>query len=595
MVRLSDDQIKAKVKFIETYMGTGNAATSSKLDANANVTVKNIATLSAELFKDFTIQVNRALITEKLKLMYGPKFAKNYTRDIDDHNIYVHDESSLMPYCTSISMYPFLLNGLKDLGGESGPPTHLDSYCGAFTNLVFAVTSQFAGAVATTEFLMCFDHFAAKDYGDNYLETNRKFIEQKLQHVVYVLNQPAAARSYQSPFWNISTFDKSFFEGLFGEFMFPDGSHPNWETFNKLQKFFHSWFREERKKSILTFPVVTHSSLTNGEDWVDLDWKDFVASEMSKGGEFFIYTSDTVASLSSCCRLRSAISENEFSYSLGAGGVMTGSKNVITINVNRIIQDGINIETILDRVHKYQTAFDKLYSEYFEHDMLTIYSAGFINLKKQFLTIGVNGVVEAAEYLGYTISDNEEYKNWLKTFLSTIKESNKKASAKYDVKFNTEFVPAENLGVKNASWDKADGLVVPRDCYNSYMYLVEDSNTSVFEKMRLHGGEILDNLDGGSAVHQNNNERLTIAQYKIILKELAVTGSNYFCENVPKTICNACGYVHPNNVDHCIKCESKDVDYAVRIIGYLKRIKNFSEDRQKEAAKRFYNKGLEVH
>ena len=41
----------------------------------------------------------------------------------------------------------------------------------------------------------------------------------------------------------------------------------------------------------------------------------------------------------------------------------------------------------------------------------------------------------------------------------------------------------------------------------------------------------------------------------------------------------------------CPKCGSKNIDYATRIIGYLKRISNFSEARQKEAAKRFYAHG----
>lgn len=589
MVKLTDEQVNAKMQFIQQYITSPNAASGSTLDANANVSTKNIATLSSELYKDFTIQINRKIIQNKIEKLFNKKLSRQYIRDLEDHLIYTHDETSLNPYCVAISMYPFLVNGLKSLGGESDKPNHLESFCGSFGNLIFAISSQFAGAVATPEFFICFDYFARKDYGDNYLESHKDLISQKLQHIVYVLNQPAAARGYQSVFWNVSTFDQHFYEGLFGKFCFPDGSSAKWETVNKLQKFFHSWFRKEREKELLTFPVVTHSFLTDGKDIIDTEWKDFVAEEMSLGGEFFIYSSDSVDSLSSCCRLRNVIDKNEFSYSLGAGGVMTGSKNVITININRVTQEGHQLEVVLDRVHKYQVAFDSFYHDMYDANMLTVYNAGFIDLKKQFLTVGVNGVVEAAEYLGYIISNNVEYKSWLKNLLLTFKDKNKIASEKYKVKFNTEFVPAENLGVKNAKWDRADGLVVKRNVYNSYMYIVEDDSLSVFDKMEIHGGEIINSLDGGSSLHDNEFERRTKEQYLIILKALAETGCNYYCENVPKTLCNSCGYKHPNNTTSCPKCGSNDVDKATRVIGYLKRVKNFSLDRQLEESTRHYH------
>lgn len=442
MVKLSEEQLNAKIQFMKQYMSASNAASGSILDANANVSSKNIATLTAEMYKDFTIQINRKLIQDILEKRFTKKLAKQYIRDIEDHLIYVHDESSFNPYCVAISLYPFLVDGLTTLGGESKAPKHLESFCGSFGNLVFAISSQFAGAVAVPEFFLAFDYFARKDYGYDYIKENEYLIAQKFQHILYVLNQPAAARGYQSVFFNVSTFDKPFFDGLFSNFVFPDGSSPVWETVDRLQKYFHIWFRKEREKALLTFPVVTHSCLTNGiDDFIDSDWKSFIAGEYSKGGEFFLYASPSVDSLSSCCRLRNALDKNEFSYSLGAGGVMSGSKNVITININRITQEGVDLNQLIDRIHKYQVAFNDLYTEYFEKDMLSVYKAGFIDLKKQFLTIGVNGVTEAAEFLGYEISNNEPYKKWLKDLLHTFKVKNKAASTCYGVKFNTEFVP----------------------------------------------------------------------------------------------------------------------------------------------------------
>ena len=338
MIRLTPSQINEKIDFIQNYIKAGNAASASSVDANANVTSKNIATMEAEINKDINIQINRELVRRKIADIFDEETANEYVRQIENHEIYVHDETSLKPYCVSISMYPFLLDGLLKIGGESRAPKHLESFCGEFVNLVFAVSSQFAGALATVEFLLYFDHFAAKDFGENYLETNTKTIENHLQHVVYAINQPAAARGYQSVFWNISLYDKPYFDSMFGDFVFPDMTRPDWERFSRFQKFFMKWFNAERTKAILTFPVVTAAMLTDGTKPVDGDFAEMCAEELSEGNSFFVYQSESADSLASCCRLRNEISDNTFSYSLGAGGVATGSINVITLNINRLIQ-----------------------------------------------------------------------------------------------------------------------------------------------------------------------------------------------------------------------------------------------------------------
>lgn len=596
-----------KKQFIKDYAKASNAATGSKYDSNANVTEKNIVTLNGELFKGDVIKVNRTILTDKIREMYGEDLAKEYIQMLESHVLYKHDETSIMPYCVAITMYPFLLEGLQPIGGLSAKPKNLDSFCGMFVNLVFAISSQFAGAVATGEFLMYFDYFARKEWGNDYwkrpeemVDKHRnidKTLEQKFQQIVYSINQPAAARNFQSVFWNISYFDKYYFEGLFGEFVFPDGTKPVWDSLNWLQKKFMSWFNEERTKCILTFPVETVALLTDGEDIRDKEWADFTAEMYSKGHSFFTYTSDSADSLSSCCRLRNEVSDNQFSYSLGAGGIATGSKSVMTLNINRLVQDAVNkgydmidyLRSQVQKVHKFQTAYNELLKDYLKDGLLTVYTAGFINLKKQYLTVGVNGVIEAAEFLGIEVSDNDTYREFMQSILKTISDENRKAKTK-ELMFNTEFVPAENLGVKHANWDRKDGYFVPRDCYNSYFYAVEDTSLTIFDKFKLHGKEYVKYLDGGSALHMNLEEHLTKDQYRNLLKVAAVNGTNYFTFNIPNTICNDCGHIDKRYLHECPKCGSKNIDYATRIIGYLKRISNFSEARQKEASKRYYYK-----
>ncbi|MFB9056935.1 anaerobic ribonucleoside-triphosphate reductase [Mariniflexile ostreae] len=589
MLRLTQEQVNKKIDFISNYINAKNAADGSKMDANANVSSKNIATMEAELNKDINIQVNRQLVKNKIAQMFGNALANEYVRQIEAHEIYIHDETSLKPYCTSISMYPFLFDGLTKLGGESKAPQHLESFCGEFVNLVFAVSSQFAGALATVEFLLYFDFFARKDYGDDYLNTHNKTIENHLQHVVYAINQPAAARGYQSVFWNISLYDEAYFDSLFGSFVFPDMSKPKINSLNKLQHFFMTWFNAEREKAVLTFPVVTAAMLVKDGKPVDIKFADMCATELSEGNSFFIYQSESADSLASCCRLRNEISDNTFSYSLGAGGVSTGSINVITLNMNRLIQKGHDLKTEINKIQKYQVVYRKLIEEYKDAGMLPVYDAGFIALDKQFLTIGINGMVEAAESLGIKVGNNATYKAFVSSNLKIIFEANKEAKKEFGYLFNTEFVPAENLGVKNAKWDREDGLFVPRDCYNSYFYPVEDTSINTLDKIVLHGDEIIKYLDGGSALHLNLEEAPNKEGFLKLMNATARAGCNYFCFNIKITICNACENIDKKTLQKCSKCDSKNVDYGTRVIGYLKRVSNFSSARQQEHDLRFYH------
>lgn len=589
---LTDLQIQEKKDYIEQYISAKNSADGSKHDANANVTNKNIATLSAELFKDYTRQLKISLIQDRIRARFDDDLAKEFKRQLDAGEVYLNDSTGLSIYCNAISLYPFLLNGLKDLGGECDAPKHLSSFCGGYVNLVYAISAQQSGALATVGFLMCFDYFARKDYGDNYLETAKDKITAELQGVVYSINQPAGSRGYQSNFLNWTIFDKYYFNALYENFVFPDMTKPDYESVNKLQKFFMKWFNKERTKHILTFPVITASVLNDGEKLLDKDFQDFIAEELAEGNSFFIYNDTNASSLSSCCRLKNSIEDqiNEFSFTLGAGGEMTGSKNVMTINLNRLIQDKRDLRTEVDKVHKYQVSVNDYFTDLYNKDMLPVFKAGYNSLDKQFLTIGINGIVEGAEYLGYTISNNPEYMKFISDTLKEISDINKENSKKYNVKFNTEFIPGENVAVVFAKKDKADGYKVTRDCYSSYIYAPEDENISILDKFEMMGGKSTEYLDGGSAYHCNLDDYPSKEQFIKLLEISSKTKCKYFCFNIKITICNDCGNIDKHTLTSCPKCGSKNIDYGTRIIGYLKRISNFSTPRQKEHALRYYSK-----
>ena len=604
-----DRETMEKLHFLSDYVVAANAATGSKFDANANVENKNIATLIGELPKSGFIRLNRRLLTDRIKQMYGKEMADRYIDLLTHHFIYKNDETSLANYCASITMYPWLLGGTTSIGGNSTAPTNLKSYCGGFINMVFMVSSMLSGACATPEFLMYLNYFIQKDYGKDYWREPDKVVDLSLkqrtiakvitdcfEQIVYSLNQPTGARNYQSVFWNIAYYDEPYFKSLFGEFRFPDGSEPDWEGLKWLQKRFMKWFNQERTKAVLTFPVETMALLydKNGK-FVDQDMADFTAEMYSEGHSFFTYISDNADSLSSCCRLRNEITDNGFSYTLGAGGVSTGSKSVLTINLNRCIQYAVNhgqdykefLTDIIDLCHKVQLAYNENLKDLQAHGMLPLFDAGYINIARQYLTIGVNGLVEAAEFMGIPINDNPQYREFVQTVLGLVEKKNKEYRTK-EVMFNCEMIPAENVGVKHAKWDREDGYFVPRDCYNSYFYIVEDQSLTVLDKFRLHGAPYIEHLTGGSALHCNLEEHLTQQQYMQLLEVAAKEGCNYFTFNIPNTICNDCGHIDKRYLKECPHCHSKNVDYLTRVIGYLRRVSNFSKPRQQEAARRYY-------
>ena len=603
-----DREVKDKMEFLINYCNARNAATGSKYDANANVEKKNIATLIGELPKSSFIRLNRRMLCDRIKDIYGKELSDKYLYSLTNHFIYKNDETSIANYCASVTMYPWLLNGTQSIGGNASRPTNLKSFCGGFVNMVFMVSSMLSGACATPEFLMYMNYFIELEYGPDYYKEPDKVVDLSLkqrtidkvitdcfEQVVYTINQPSGARNFQSVFWNIAYYDKFYFKSLFANFRFPDGSEPHWDSLNWLQKRFMRWFNKERTRAVLTFPVETMALLSKDGDVLDEEYGDFTAEMYAEGHSFFTYLSDNADSLSSCCRLRNEIQDNGFSYTLGAGGVSTGSKSVLTINLNRCIQYAHRnnipylefLEEMVDLTHKVQICYNENLKYLLEKGMLPLFDAGYIAMSRQYLTIGINGLVEAAEYLHIPITDNPQYQNFVEEILGLIETYNKCYRTK-DLLFNCEMIPAENVGVKHAKWDREDGYQVPRDCYNSYFYIVEDPNTNPLDKFRLHGRKYITHLTGGSALHLNLEEHLSQSQYRQLLRVAAVEGCNYFTFNIPNTVCNDCGHIDKRYLKECPVCHSKNVDYLTRVIGYMKRVSSFSEARQEEEHRRYY-------
>lgn len=630
--------IKERIDYMNRYSDSAdNAATSSETDANANVTIKNVANLEGEVYKTTNRIIQRQRMKDKLNEMF-PEVAKLYEEDLSNHIIYAHDEAStpvLKNYCEAVSLYPLILNGVGEIDGITPkPPTNLNSFCGQFVNLAFLLASQCKGAVAFGGFFVAFNYYCIKEWGDHYYEKDKVIVDtdycirkrtigekiiQAFQQCVWGINQPAGNRGFQSPFINFSYYDSNYFKALFDEFYYPDGTKPEWEAIDYLQRKFMKYLNAERLNAVIAMPVETMALLSDGNDIIDKEYKAFTAEMYAEGHSFFTYISDNPNGLASCCRLRNEIEENTFSFTNGLTGIQTGSVNVITLNINRIVQNyfrffptdcNLNcflsdkakgypflrkyLINILERVYKYHIAYKTMLYEMEDKGMLTSSKAGYIYMKKLYSTIGINGINEAAEFLGLTCSYNEDYMKFCNLITSTIKEQNKLHNIrdkKRPFLFNTEFVPAESLGVKNYNWDKEDGYVVNpnRNLYNSYFYIAHD-NTSVLDKFRLHGKNFTSTLDGGVGCHVNLEEHLSKEQYIKLIEFAVKEGTSYFTFNIPNSECDDCGFITKHPITECPKCGSTKITWYTRIIGYLRAIKNFGKERQIEANNRTYTK-----
>ena len=493
--------IRSRLNYMDTYKDSGvNASTSSETDANANVASKNVANLEGEVYKVTNRIIQRQRMKDKLNKLYpGQELGRQYIKDLENHIIYTHDEAStpvLKPYCKAVTLYPLMLKGVGNIDGVTpSAPNDIQSFSGQVTNAVFLFSSQCKGAVALGDYFIALNYYVIQEFGPVWYDkvdevvTNSHFLHQYtvghyirkgMKQFIYGVNQPAGNRSYNSPFSNVSFYDKVYFKSLFGEFYYPDGTQPEWKAIDKLQRIFMQLLREIRLIKPLTFPVTTMALVHNNKEYLDPEYKELCAEEWAKGGSFFCYTSDNPTSLASCCRVLNEMSDNTFSSTTGMTGVMTGSCNVITLNINRIVQDYIHtwknwedhivdgkcafpfewfsesfsdlknyLINILERVYKYHIAYKTMLYEMEDAKMFSDCNAGYIYMRKLYSTIGLIGYCEAAQFLGLSVSNNKEYKDFLKLVFGTVKEENKKNSihdSKRPFLFNSEAIP-KSLGM----------------------------------------------------------------------------------------------------------------------------------------------------
>ena len=332
--------IRERLDYMDTYTSSSdNAASSSETDANSNVSSKNVANLEGEVYKSKNRVIQRQRMKDKLNELY-PDVAKQYEKDLKNHIIYTHDEASspvLKYYCCAVTLYPLLIEGSGNMDMITpSAPNDIQSFSGQITNLAFLLSSQCKGAVAFGDYFIALNYYVIKEFGPKWYDkldaiistehciskrTILDAVKKGMKQFIYGVNQPAGNRSYNSPFTNISYYDRYYFESLFKNFYYPDGTQPEWKAIDTLQRIFMKLHRDLRLIKPLTFPVSTIAMVYDDKDFLDKEYKELCADEWAKGGSFFCYNSNNPTSLASCCRVLNEMSDNTFSSTTGMTGV----------------------------------------------------------------------------------------------------------------------------------------------------------------------------------------------------------------------------------------------------------------------------------
>lgn len=210
--------VRERLDYMNKYSNSSdNASSSSETDANANVSMKNVANLEGEVYKTTNRIIQRQRMKDKLNELY-PELAKKYEEDLEKHIIYTHDEAStpvLKPYCMAVTLYPLMTEGVGNIDGITPtPPNDISSFSGQVTNLAFLLSSQCKGAVAFGDYFIALNYYVIKEYGTNWYDkldlistsecnliprTIKSAIEKGMKQFIWGINQPAGNRSYNSP------------------------------------------------------------------------------------------------------------------------------------------------------------------------------------------------------------------------------------------------------------------------------------------------------------------------------------------------------------------------------------------------------------
>lgn len=580
-------------KFSKKFFSSNTTADVS-VDANANVDDISVIIYNTELPKPFFKLNSYYVLWKELKRLYDLQTANEIIEMQLTGDIYIHDFHGVaggLPYCFNYSTYDILTKGLPMVKKiKSHPPKHLYAFKSQLEQFTIIASNSTLGATGLADMLVVMSYFV-KNILETKTDAHFKFktekdcwtyVKENLISFVYTINQPM--RANQSPFTNVSIYDKYFLEKLSQDYIFPDGSSPDIKIIQKLQEIYLDIMNEEMERTPVTFPVTTACfSIDKEKNIQDEKFLNFIANKNKKFGFINIYCGDS-STLSSCCRLRSE-QDNEYFNSFGSGSSKIGSLGVCSINFPRIAiknqnneQDFFNeLTKYIDICAKVNNAKRHIVKKRIDNGNHPLYTLGFMDLSKQYSTVGVNGLNEAVEIMGYSIL-NEDGQNFALQVMDTINAQNKKHQKAYKAPHNCEQVPGENMSIKMAQKDR---LLKYQDKYSIYsnQFIPLTTKADMLDRMKLQG--LFDkHFSGGAICHINVDTPIEDEdKIKNLIRQAAKMGIVYWAINYNLQECEN-GHMSVGRQELCNICGGKIENNYTRVVGFLTCTKNWHKVRR---------------
>lgn len=446
--------------FIDNFVDKKSLSDVS-IDANANVSTKDIRNLMSEKIKphDKILAANK--IFYEIKKKYGLSTAKKWFETEYNGGFYGHNfsTSTFLPYCYAYDLSRVATEGLFFLENYNNqPPKHLTTFLDDVIEFVSFMCNRSSGACGMPNVLIWVYYFWKKDcLSGHFIKNPNYYLKQQMQKLVFRLNQPFL-RISEASFTNVSIFDKYYIEGLFGDLVFPDGSLAidQIDEIIEVQKIFMEVVSKTRSECMFTFPVLTYALLYKDGKFQHEDFARWCSDHNVDWCDSNFFFSDDVTILSSCCRVLASLKLDAFINSVGGTALSVGSVQVNTLNLMRIaLESQGDKKKFLSILKKRSILSCKvldiircIIKRNIEKGLLPNYQDGGVELDKQYNTFGIASLYEAIEELGMIEEDkfgNKKYSEdgliFASKILDAITETTSEFEKDKDYSINIESVP----------------------------------------------------------------------------------------------------------------------------------------------------------
>lgn len=593
----SDDNFDFS-KFIDNFIDSQNTANAT-IDANANVQTKDICNLINEIPKPYLKLLGYNKLFYEIQKKYGFTEAKEALESDWKGDIFIHNSSdiSFRPYCFNYDLESLATKGMFFIENlKTGPAKHLSTFCDHLLEFISWVSNRQSGAAGIANALMWLFWFWKNDVDNgHYMKSPEYYRDQAFQKVIFDLSMPYL-RIAQAAYTNISIYDRVYCEEMFGGFVYPDGKCfvDYIDEFIEFEKAFIVLFEKMRETNVFTYPVLTYCLVYRDDKFQDEEFARWCSKQNMRWADANFLISPETTSAASCCRLLSDTSKLKgVMNSIGGSSLDIGSVVVTTLNLAGLAYQSKDEKDFFDRlIEKTKLVIDindvvrDIIKRNVEKGLLPNYKYDLMKFNRQFNTIGINGIAEAAKHFGYYKQDELGYWSYTENGVSFAEDILDKINAikdgyNFDYSINIEQTPMENGAIKVA--EKNHLLYGSEEYITGNQWIALKDKATIQERVKMAG--LLDKKCGGGCISHiqidapfSNEE-----QAWNLLNYIAKNGVIYFAFNLK---INVDDEQHTFTTKTCPICGAKPTDTYQRIVGYLTKTKSWSAGRKRELEER---------